>query len=90
MNSGTASKPPLARSRPREVAARCVVFALCAALIPRFWCGRNADALFDGDTNAQEALSDGVVEAMKRRPGKTLYQSGRARFDGQSGSRHTR
>jgi hypothetical protein len=68
--------------RGRLLAA--LAFALSAATVPRFFCGLGEDPLFDGDLNAQRALADGVVRAMRSRPGATLYTSGQSRFDGQS------
>jgi len=59
-------------------------FALTLATIPRFVCGRDADAFFDGDSAHQQALADGVIAVIAHRNGPDYYRTGVARFDGQS------
>jgi hypothetical protein len=49
---------------------------LALATVPRFVCGRNADAVFDGELSAQVALADGVVSATARRTGNLYYRTG--------------
>jgi hypothetical protein len=68
---------------------RCALWlgapVLALATVPRFVCGADADALFDGDRALQVALANGVVEERKlRRAGDVYYHTGYARFDGQS------
>lgn len=52
--------------------------------VPRWIAGRDADALFDGDASAQDALARHVAAAVLAHRGTTFYATGSSRFDGQS------
>lgn len=64
------------------LALGCLLLTLSS--VPRWLCGRDANALFEGDSKAQQALADGVIEALARRRGQLFYRTGYLRFDGQS------
>jgi hypothetical protein len=74
--------PPV--TLPRRVALAIACLALTLAIVPRGVCGCAADRLFDGDLAAQDALAGKLSAAMLAHPGGTFYQTGIARFDGQS------
>ena len=86
MEKNLTPAPPPTRRAPtlRRFLLGCGCLWLALSTVPRFVCGRDADALFDGEREAQVALADGVVEAVARRTGRLYYQTGYLRFDGQS------
>lgn len=73
---------PASKRRRALLALACLLSTL--AWVPRWWCGRHAEAVFDGDRDEQVALADGVTELVARRQGRYFYATGYARFDGQS------
>jgi hypothetical protein len=68
-------------------AARALVLAAClaasAATVPRAICGRDADRLFEGDREAQDALARGVLATLEREVGADDFDTGSALFDGE-------
>ncbi len=75
------------------MAVRCVIAAVAAAwltlaLLPRWLCGAQANALFDDDSVAQRALARGVIHQLRQQQQQQqdtlFYHTGHARFDGQS------
>ncbi|MBI2893570.1 MAG: hypothetical protein HYY06_08450 [Deltaproteobacteria bacterium] len=52
-------------------------------VVPAWWCGRRADAFFDGDLGAQRALASGVREWLERDPATLTFGTGSPRFDGE-------
>lgn len=57
---------------------------LSLAVVPRWWCGRDAGKYYDGDEATQQALADHVVAQLQQNKRRMLYQTGSSRFDGQS------
>jgi hypothetical protein len=53
------------------------------AFVPAWWCGRRADALFEGDVAAQRALAAGAREWLAADPDALVFGTGSARFDGE-------
>ncbi|OJF79460.1 hypothetical protein [Nocardia seriolae] len=47
--------------RPIVIVVGVVVAVAVAALVPRWWCGRDADAWFDGDAGRVRALAEELV-----------------------------
>jgi hypothetical protein len=72
--------------RPRLIRLVSVVgtFAVTTAIVPRELCGHAAEALFDGELAAQDALARDVARAITSAPNRQFYRSGSPRFDGQS------
>src|SRR6185436_13300980 len=64
------------------LALLCVVVS--AAIVPRKLCGRNAEPLFDGELGVQDRLARRVARAVLAEKALHFYQTGSARFDGQS------
>jgi hypothetical protein len=65
---------------------RLVAFALAAvvtAVVPAWWCGRQGDALFDGDVAAERALAAGAREWLSQDPESMAFGTGSPRFDGE-------
>jgi hypothetical protein len=67
---------------------RAVVALGCVALgllvFPRWLCGRDAAAYFDGDLATQDALARSVANAVIASPDLQIYRTGADRFDGQA------
>ncbi len=65
--------------------ARAVLALACvtlgAALVPAPLCGRDADALFDGERDAQDALARGVIASID--DGSASFSTGSELFDGE-------
>lgn len=53
------------------------------AVVPAWWCGRRADALFDGDLAAQRVVAAGAREWLAEDPDALAFGTGSARFDGE-------
>lgn len=51
--------------------------------VPAWWCARRADALFDGDIEAQRALAKGAREWLAQDPASLAFGTGSTRFDGE-------
>jgi hypothetical protein len=64
------------------VAVGCLCLGL--SVVPRWLCGRDADAVFDGDAELQHRLVTHLARVVTARPELHFYASGSARFDGQS------
>ncbi len=77
----TVAIPPLSRLTRVTITAACVV--ALAAVLPRSLLGREADALFDGDLAAQDALARAVAADVVRDTGAGSFHTGSARFDGE-------
>ncbi len=54
------------------------------AIVPRVVCGWNAARWFSGDVETQDAVAQSVAASVLAEPGRQLYHTGHARFDGQS------
>src|SRR5262249_26791520 len=76
------------RSTKRLVVAR-VLLAIASAIttaatLPRWLCGRAADAWFDGDVATEDPLAKYVAHEVTNPAGETFYHTKNERFDGQS------
>ena len=73
------------RALPRV--ARFVLTAACVVslspVLPRSLVGRDADALFDGDASAQDALARTVAAYLARDTRAGAFHTGSSRFDGE-------
>ena len=58
--------------------------AVAIALVPRFVAGWHANALFDGNRDAQDPLARHIAHQIINHNGGVFYKSGAERFDGQS------
>jgi hypothetical protein len=74
---------PVAVSRPARLAVTLGCALALANVVPRALVGRDADALFDGDPSAQEALARAVVADVARDPQAGAFHTGSERFDGE-------
>ncbi len=72
---------PTSPWRRRLLTACCVVAT--AAVVPRALVGREADALFDGDRDAQDGLARAVAAYVTRDVGEGSFHTGSKRFDGE-------
>ena len=75
-----APRPPLWQRL--ALSSGCLLLTL--ALVPRWLCGRDADAMFDGDAELQEPMARHLARVIAARPERQFYATGSARFDGQS------
>jgi hypothetical protein len=75
-----ACPPPMTRRTPGALAALALVLVLSAA-VPRVVAGADADALFQGELGAQDALAREVVAYLARDAGVAAFHTGSARFD---------
>ncbi len=73
--------PPLPKRARFAVTVTCVL--ALAAVLPRSLVGREADALFDGDAAAQDALARAVAADVVRDTGVGSFHTGSERFDGE-------
>ncbi len=60
-----------------------LVALVVTAFVPAWWCGRRADALFDGDVAATRALAAGARAWLAEDPDSLAFGTGSARFDGE-------
>lgn len=60
----------------------CWLVAL--AIVPRLWCGWDADHWFDGDAATEDSLARSVAASVLSQRERQIYHTGHARFDGQS------
>ncbi len=68
----------------RRLALALFCLAVGVAVVPRAVCGLPADRWFDGDAATEDALARRVADAVVANHGRTFYDTGNARFDGQS------
>ncbi len=62
----------------------CVaLFALGLFTVPHWWCGRGADAWFDGDPSRQAALSRSVEDWVRSDLGTQDFSTGSSEFNGE-------
>jgi hypothetical protein len=82
---GPSLTPMTTRELPRR--ARFAITAACALalspLLPRALVGRDADALFDGEASAQDALARTVAGYVARDTRAGSFHTGSTRFDGE-------
>lgn len=73
----------MTRRHPHEfaIAAACVL--ALSPLLPRVLVGRDGDALFDGETSAQDALARTVADYVARDTRAGAFHTGSTRFDGE-------
>ena len=81
MDEPVAPTSRAARWRRRLLTACCVLAT--GAVVPRAVVGREADALFDGERDAQDALARSVAEYVTRDVGEATFHTGSKRFDGE-------
>ena len=67
----------------RSWAVAVALFLVPVLVVPRFWCGRGADAFFDGDRSAQEPLAREVAKWVERGVTTGDFNTGSDRFDGE-------
>jgi hypothetical protein len=68
-------------TRTARLAAATTTFALTLLFVPRALVGREADALFDGERDAQLGLARAVADAAEQDAGRGAFHTGSARFD---------
>jgi hypothetical protein len=66
-----------------KYAVAASLFLLGAGTWPRAWCGRNADAWFDGRADRQAALARSVERWVGGELSRTNFATGRGQFDGE-------
>jgi hypothetical protein len=77
-------KAKLRTLRPnRSWAVAAALFIIPALVVPRLWCGRGADALFDGERSAQEPLAREVASWVEQGVTTEDFNTGSDRFDGE-------
>ncbi|AKT36376.1 hypothetical protein [Chondromyces crocatus] len=83
---GAAIPPPSRRLTPSRLLRTLFVASLTlagAALVPRAVCGRRAEALWQGDLEAQRAFAVEVASEVRKEVGPSSFSTGSARFDGE-------
>jgi hypothetical protein len=77
---------PSALCQSRRWCRRAVwlsAFLLGVAVVPRWWCGREADRWFAGDATLQAQLAGGVAEWVQRPTSRASFATGSPQFDGE-------
>ena len=63
--------------------AAAVLFIMPAFIVPRWWCGRGADAFYDGRLEAARPLAEGVARWVSDGVGQSDFNTGSSLFDGE-------
>ncbi|NOY75546.1 MAG: hypothetical protein GXP32_07110 [Kiritimatiellaeota bacterium] len=67
----------------RKCAIYAVLFTLTLYTFPAWWCGRDADKWFDGDSELQEKLARSVKKYIENPLGRKHFSTGSKQFDGE-------
>ena len=59
------------------------LFLAATCVVPRWWCGRDAQDLFEGKRDAHEPMARSLIAFTSARIGRASYHTGSARFDGE-------